>query len=117
MLVSSAVGVLILGFTVGPAGAVRHGHERPVPRAVADRDTLRQTVQAGKSLILTLPERINDRPVSRYYLIRGPALSSVAGRSLLWVTRPEDTGLHRIDLIAEADGSPIDTVRVKVSVK
>jgi len=116
-LISSAVGVLILGFTVKPADAIRPGPERPLPRAVADRDTLRQTVQAGESLILTLPEQVNDRLVSRYELIRGPALSSVAGRSLLWVTRPDDTGRHQIDLVAEADGSPVDTVRVEVSVE
>jgi len=55
--------------------------------------------------------------VSRYELIRGPALSSVAGRSLLWVTRPDDTGRHQIDLVAEADGYPVDTVRVEISVE
>ncbi|NBC86662.1 MAG: hypothetical protein GVY25_10775 [Bacteroidetes bacterium] len=116
-MISSAVGMLILGFTVEPADAIRPVPERPLSRAVADRDTLRQTVQAGESLILTLPGQVNGRPVSRYELIRGPALSSVAGRSLLWVTRRGDTGRHQIDLVAEADGSPVDTVRVEISVE
>ncbi len=73
-------------------------------------------VEAGQPLITDLPSRYGGRPIRAYRIARAPALASVAGESLLWVTRSDDEGQHHIALLAQTVDAPADTVWVRVNV-
>lgn len=80
-------------------------------------DTLSVDVEAGRPLITDLPSRYRGQPIRAYRIARAPALASVAGQSLLWITRSEDVGQHEIALLAQTSRAPADTVWVRVNVK
>lgn len=90
--------------------------EAPVARPTAP-DTLRQSVQAGAPLIVSLPAERDTVSIDRYDLIRGPALSGVAGRSFAWVTRSDDIGTHTILLRPVASAPLPDTLAMVVTVE
>ena len=56
-----------------------------------------------------LPEATDAGPVVRYDLVRGPALSGVAGRSLTWILRPSDAGTTQ-RLVVRAHHPPADSL-------
>jgi hypothetical protein len=80
-------------------------------------DTLQSTVAAGQPLIRTLPAALDGTPVSRYAVLRGPALCGVAGRSFTWITSGTAPGTYDIRLRAEHSDAAADTVVVRVTVE
>lgn len=87
-------------------------------RPSTDRsDTLDAAVNAGSPLILSLPSSVRGQPVEQYRLVKPPPLASVADRSLLWVTRPSDSGSHILRIIARHADPPADTLIVRVDVR
>ncbi|MFP4227241.1 MAG: hypothetical protein ACLFTE_00260 [Salinivenus sp.] len=80
-------------------------------------DTLKATVTAGEPLILTLPTTIDGTTVGSYRMLRGPALSGVAGRSLTWITRDVSPGSQDLSLQARRPGAAPDTLIVRVEVQ
>lgn len=104
----SAVLLLTLAFRNAP-------DVTPRP-AMSPADTMTVEVEAGQPLITDLPSRYGGRPIRAYRIARAPALASVAGESLLWVTRPGDEGQHDIALLAQTVDAPADTVWVRVNV-
>lgn len=80
-------------------------------------DTLTVRVDAGEPLIASLPPTVGGEPVERYRLLRAPALASVAGRSLLWVTRPDDAGTQHLRIAAHGTSTPPDTLHIEVVVE
>ena len=86
------------------------------PASISHADTMTVQVEAGQPLITDLPSRYGGRPIRAYRIARAPALASVAGESLLWVTRPGDKGQHDIALLAQTVNAPADTVWVRVNV-
>ncbi|WP_263786118.1 hypothetical protein [Salinibacter grassmerensis] len=77
-------------------------------------DTVRASADAGTPLILTLPESLSGRSVTHYALLRGPALSGVAGRSFTWIPKGAAPGVHRALLRAESEDAPPDTLVVQI---
>jgi len=80
-------------------------------------DTLTVNVEAGRPLITDLPSRYRGQPIRAYRIARAPALASVAGQSLLWITASEDVGQHDIALLAQTSGPSADAVWVRVNVQ
>jgi len=80
-------------------------------------DTLRSSVTAGTPLIRSLPAALNGAPVARYTLLRGPALSGVAGRSFTWITRGAAPGTYDVRLRAVHPDAAPDTLVVRVDVQ
>ena len=78
-------------------------------------DTLRTNATTDAPLILSLPAELGGAPVSRYTVLRGPALCGVAGRSFTWVAPGTDPGTYDIRLHAHhADVQP-DTLVVQIT--
>ena len=84
---------------------------------VAPPDTLRTSAEMGTPLILTLPAELNGRSVGRYSLLRGPALSGVAGRSFTWIPAGAEPGTHEALLRAESPDAPADTLVVRIALQ
>ena len=85
-------------------------------------DTLREReapyrVEAGRALILALPDALAGRSVAAYAAVRAPALSMVEGRSFVWRTRPQEAGTHRVLLEAAFSDAPPDTLALEVIVE
>ena len=97
---------------------------REVQPTAAARDSLPpDTIQATASIdtpfITLLPEQVGGRPASAYRLLRGPALSGVAGRSITWVPRSADAGATRLLVlrtVPPADTLAPDTLVVRIDV-
>lgn len=110
-------GLLLTGLlSIGafePAGAARVART-PVP---APPDTVRTAVPAGRALVYTLPDAVGGRAVGTYRLLRGPALSGVAGRSLTWITRRTAPGAYTVLLEARRPDAPPDTLVVEIDVQ
>ena len=112
MLLLVAVGAaLVSGLAFQPSPDAT----TPVRPAVP-ADTMTVEVEAGQPLITDLPSRYGGRPIRAYRIARAPALASVAGESLLWITHPGDVGQHDIALLAQTVDAPPDTVWVRVNV-
>ena len=90
-------------------------------RSAPVRDTLREgdtyRVEAGRALILALPDALAGRPVAAYAVVRAPALSMVEDRSFVWRTRPQEAGTYRILLEAAFSDTPPDTLALDVIVE
>jgi len=99
-----------------PAGPVSVEMSDPVLNTERP-DTLDVVVDAGSPVILSLPSSVRDRPVEQYRLVEPPSLASVADRSLLWITRPENTGSHTLRILARHTDPPADTLIVRVEVR
>lgn len=80
-------------------------------------DTLQTSVRAGTPVILSLPAEIGNRPVARYTVVSGPALSGVAGRSFTWITRGVTPGTYRVPIKADHPETRPDTVVVEIDVQ
>jgi len=84
---------------------------------IAQADTLRTTATPGTPLILTLPAEMNGRSVERYSLLRGPALSGVAGRSFTWIPEGAAPGTHEALLRTHAPDAPADTLVITIDLQ
>jgi hypothetical protein len=80
----------------------------------APPDTLRTSAERGTPLILTLPSELNGQSVERYSLLRGPALSGVAGRSFTWIPEGAEPGTHEALLRAHLPDTPGDTLVIRI---
>lgn len=80
-------------------------------------DTLVASTRPDTPLILSLPTTINDRPVSRYEIVNGPALCGVAGHSFTWIPRRAADSSHHASLQAVHPDAPSDTVVVRMDVQ
>jgi hypothetical protein len=121
VLVPTLAAVLLGLAGPGDASAPK-GLEPSAPSRVASPpsrppDTVRAATDAGVPLTLTLPETVKGRPVARYSLLRGPALSGVAGRSFVWIPEGAAPGSHHVLLRADAADAPPDTLVVQIDVR
>lgn len=80
-------------------------------------DTLRPTVEAGESLILSLPSQLASAPVTQYSLIRGPSLSGVADQSFTWMTHSVEPDTYDALLQATRSQAPPDTLLLRIEVQ
>ena len=87
---------------------------RVAQTSLALPDTLRTSAEPGTPLILPLPTEANGRPVERYSLLRGPALSGVAGRSFTWIPQGAEPGMHEVLLRTHAPNAPPDTLVLRI---
>lgn len=97
---------------VEPAAAARVA--RP---SLSVADTVRTSVPAGRVLVYTLPDEVDGEAVGSYRLLRGPALSGVAGRSLTWITRRTAPGAYNVLLEARRPNASSDTLVVRIDVQ
>ncbi len=112
-----AAGLLgVMGFEAGPPSTAFEpgGNARVALAPPPPPDTVRASADAGTPLVLTLPESLNEHPVAHYALLRGPALSGVAGRSFTWIPEEAVLGIHRALLRAEFGDAPPDTLVVQI---
>lgn len=77
-------------------------------------DTIRASGRVGLPLILSLPARLADNPVTRYTTLQGPALSGVAGRSFTWITKDARPGTSDVHLKAHHPDAPPDTLVLRI---
>lgn len=104
---------------LGTADEARSSFQPPTtPRVAATSpDTLQASATAGTPLIRSLPADLNGTPVTRYTILRGPALCGVAGRSFTCILEGAEPGTYDISLHAHhSDASP-DTLVVRVNVQ
>ncbi|WP_103020665.1 hypothetical protein [Salinibacter altiplanensis] len=80
-------------------------------------DTVHTSADAGTPLALALPDTLDNRPVARYSLLQGPALSGIAGRSFAWIPKGTAPGTHHALLQAESTNAPPDTLVVQIRVR
>ena len=115
-----ALGLLGLG---GNGDVTSPGSFEPTtgPRVAATLatppDTLRTSAEPGTPLLLTLPAELNGRSVERYSLLRGPALSGVAGRSFTWIPQGAEPGTHEALLRTHAPDTPADTLVITIDLQ
>ncbi len=91
--------------TTGPRGT---------PEITTSTDTLRTSAEPDAPLILSLPAELNGHSVERYTLLRGPALSGVAGRSFTWIPHGANPGTHEVLLRGNAPDAPADTLVLRI---
>lgn len=112
-----AAGLLgVMGFEAGPSSTSLEpaGNLRIASALLQPPDTVRTSTNADTPLLLTLPESLNGRSVARYALLRGPALSGVAGRSFTWIPKGAAPGVHHALLRADSGDAPPDTLVVQI---
>lgn len=108
--------LLTLGL-LGPAGTgdgTSPGPFAPTTEITISPDTLRTSAEPDTPLILSLPAELNGHSVERYTLLRGPALSGVAGRSFTWIPHGADPGTHEVLLRGNAPDAPADTLVLRI---
>lgn len=110
--------VLLLGM----AGEAQSSFEPPTtPRVaatvVAPPDTLQSSATVGTPFIRSLPNELNDTPVTGYAVLRGPSLSGVAGHSLIWIPRGVSPGTYDVHLRADHPEASPDTLVVRIEVQ
>jgi hypothetical protein len=104
-------------FSGPPLGTLEPVAPPWVAQRSASSDTVEATVAAGETLIRTLPDATDGTTVASYRMLRGPALSGVAGRSLTWITRNVAPGTYDLRLQARRPGASPDTLVVRVAVQ
>jgi hypothetical protein len=115
---SLTAALLLIGMAPGSLSSVEPAKSSWVAEILSPPpDTVRASVPAGTPLIRSLPSDLNGRPVARYTLLRGPALSGVAGRSLTWITRSVSPGTYDLRLRAAHPDAAPDTLVVRVDVQ
>jgi hypothetical protein len=87
----------------------------PAARSSAPPDTVTSTVTAGAPLVRSLPTSLDNAPVARYSVLKGPALSGAAGYSFTWLTRDTAPGTYAIALQALHPDAAPDTLVVQVT--
>lgn len=75
--------------------AVRASVENPADSGPTS-DSLRFEVQAGRPLIVHLPDSVGGRLAESYESVHIPALSWRRGRAFFWQTTSDDGGLYSI---------------------
>jgi hypothetical protein len=80
----------------------------------APPDTLRANATTDTPLILSLPADLNGVPITRYTVLRGPALCGVAGRSFTWVPKSTAPGTYAVHLHAHSPDADPDTLVVQI---
>ena len=109
------------GPRAGSAGPYEPATRRGVALSASVRplsiDTLRATAEPGTPLLLTLPSSLAKRPVERYVLLEGPALSGVAGRSFTWIPQGAEPGTHTVLLHARHRTPPPDTLVLRIDLQ
>ena len=108
------IGLCLLGTSPRP---IEPASAPWVAQTSALSDTLEATVVVGETLIRTLPDAPNGSPVASYRMLRGPALSGVAGRSLTWITRSVTPDTYELHLQARRPDASPDTLVVRVDVQ
>ncbi len=115
-----------LGLALAPAlllletaDEARSSFEPPTaPRVAAPPpDTLQSSAPTGTPLIRSLPADLDGTPVTRYTVLRGPALCGVAGRSFTCILEDTEPGTYDISLHAHHPDASPDTLVVRVSVQ
>lgn len=100
---------------VPPPGSFEHTTgPRVAPDISAPPDTLHASAERNTPLILSLPSSLENRAVQRYTLLRGPALSGVAGRSFAWIPQGAETGPHEALVQAHHRNAPPDTLVLRI---
>lgn len=87
----------------------------PVTSAVPD--TVTASTPQDTPLILSLPGRLQDRPVTHYKVLRGPALCGVAGHSFTWIPRGAQNPPYYATLQAMHPNPPSDTLVVRMDIE
>lgn len=106
------------GNAPGAAAPGSTAFEPPARARVAQPpDTLRRTVAAGESVVVSLPSSVGGRRVRAYRILRAPALSGVADRSFAWATESVPARTHDILLRAEHDTAAPDTLVLRLDVQ
>ena len=115
LLAVCLLGVAGNGGVTSPASFEPTSGPRVAP--VLSPDTLRTSAEPGTPLILTLPSELDGRSVEHYTLLRGPALSGVAGRSFTWIPEGADPGVHEALLRPHAPDAPPDTLVLRIDLQ
>jgi len=100
---------------MGNAGVALSGSREPatgpwIAPTTAPPETLCTTAGSETPLVLSLPAEVDGQPVKRYTLLRGPALSGVAGRSFTWIPHDTNLGTHEALLQTQSPDAPPDTL-------
>lgn len=124
LLPRTALVLLALGMLgpVGQEGRMAVGPFEPTtaPRVALgtpSADTLRAAAEPGTPLLLPLPPTLKGRTVTRYTLLRGPALSGAAGRSFTWIPKDAAPGMHEVLLRAHRPDAPGDTLVIRIDLQ
>lgn len=113
-----AGGLLLLLSTVAAAGpSAFEPATAPRVAAATPPDTLQASVATGTPLVRSLPPSLNGAPVTRYSILKSPALSGTAGYSFTWITRGTAPGTYTIPLRATHANAAPDTLVVQVKVQ
>jgi len=99
---------------LGPRSAWWAASPAPEP---SPPDTLRSATPPGTPLILSLPNELNDAPVTHYSILQGPSLSGVAGRSFTWIPRDAEPGTYDVRLRAHPPDAQPDTLVLRITVE
>ena len=110
LVVLGAAPSSLVSLEVEPAAASR------VARAsiAAPPDTLRENATTDTPLILSLPADLDGAPITRYTVLRGPALCGVAGRSFTWIPNGTAPGTYDVLLHAHPPDAEPDTLVVQI---
>ncbi len=123
LVVAILLGVLVvLGLAPPPAtpGSLEPSSTLRVAPSAAPpppSDTLRSSSPVGTPLLLSLPATLNDVPVTRYTILRGPSLSGVAGQSFTWIPRDIDPGTYDVQLRAHHPNAEPDTLVLRIDIE
>jgi len=79
-------------------------------------DTLRSTTDADSPLILSLPDELEGRPVTRYRVLQAPSLSGVADQSFTWIPQGAGSGTYDARLHAHHPDAAPDTLVLRITV-
>jgi len=115
-----ALGLMGLGGNgdVTSVGSFEPTNEPRVAATLAAQlDTLRASAEPDTPLLLTLPAELDGHSIDRYSLLRGPALSGVAGRSFAWIPKGAEPGTHEALLRSHASDMPADTLVLRIDLQ
>lgn len=116
---SGFVLVLLIGiFGLNSSIADEHPNNSATePRTATVPDTVVASTPQDTPLILSLPATVQDRPVTRYKILRGPSLCGVAGQSFTWVPHAAQNPPYHATLEAVHPDPPTDTLVVQMDIE
>lgn len=111
--------LLILGATLpsAPFQPTTAPRVATAPSTPQVPDTLRASAERDTPLILSLPSSVENRSVAEYRLLRGPALSGVAGRSFTWIPHGAHPGRYEAMLGVRHPDPPPDTLVIRIDLQ
>lgn len=116
--IGSLVGLLLIVMPSTVVDAIEPLNLRGVAESrLAPPDTLTTSAAVGTPVILSLPDQVGDAPVAQYTILRGPALSGVAGHSFTWITQDIDPDTYDVSLQANHPDAPPDTLVLRIDVQ